>query len=383
MKNKEYYVILTGSKNNAGDFLIKYRAKALLNKLRPDREIIDLDGWKLFDEATLKLVNGAKALILMGGPALQKNMYPDIYPLVDDLSKITTRIAFMGIGWKSLCGNWSDTQNYPLSEKTISLLNRVALDGLTTSVRDYHTLNVLNSYGYHNIIMTGCPASYVEERFNEPVIVPEKIKNVSFSLGVSFLFSKKMELQMKETILKLKEYFRNSDRFEVVFHHSTDTSFLKTHNATNKHLSGHLNFINWLKDNDISYVDISGSAENLIDHYSDCDVHIGYRVHAHIFMTSISKLSMLIAEDGRGKALKDVFGGIVFDGFESIKKDIYSKVLNKLKLRSSLVVNEEIPNEILNTLDYEIGNSLPRLGLTRSSINCNYRLMKKFVLSLP
>ena len=35
------YVVLTGSKNNAGDYLIKYRAKELLKHIRPDRNIID------------------------------------------------------------------------------------------------------------------------------------------------------------------------------------------------------------------------------------------------------------------------------------------------------------------------------------------------------
>ena len=41
---KDQYVILTGSKNNAGDYLIKYRAKQLFANLRPDRKIIDING---------------------------------------------------------------------------------------------------------------------------------------------------------------------------------------------------------------------------------------------------------------------------------------------------------------------------------------------------
>jgi hypothetical protein len=59
---KDYYVILTGSKNNAGDFLIKYRAKKLFAALRPDRDIVDLDAWKPFDAATLELVSKATVL---------------------------------------------------------------------------------------------------------------------------------------------------------------------------------------------------------------------------------------------------------------------------------------------------------------------------------
>ena len=40
------YVLLTGSRNNAGDFLIKHRAMALLRALRPDRELIDRNAWE-------------------------------------------------------------------------------------------------------------------------------------------------------------------------------------------------------------------------------------------------------------------------------------------------------------------------------------------------
>ena len=38
-----YYVTLTGSRNNAGDFLIRHRAHNLLRDLRPDRDIVDMD----------------------------------------------------------------------------------------------------------------------------------------------------------------------------------------------------------------------------------------------------------------------------------------------------------------------------------------------------
>lgn len=42
----KYYALLTGSKNNAGDYLIKARAKSLLKEWRNDREFVDIDGWK-------------------------------------------------------------------------------------------------------------------------------------------------------------------------------------------------------------------------------------------------------------------------------------------------------------------------------------------------
>jgi hypothetical protein len=380
---KSYYVILTGSKNNAGDYLIKYRAKKLFSLIRPDREIIDLDGWKPFDEETLALVNGSEALILMGGPALQKNMIPNIYPLTKKLNDITTKICFMGIGWKSLSGNWSDTQHYNLSDNTINLLKRIMNDGVICSVRDYHTLNVLQNYGHDNVLMTGCPATYDNHFFDTKMVIPKVMNNISFSLGVSFLESKEMENQMKKTIKLLSKYFESAKKFEVVFHHSTSLDFLTTHNATKTHLTGHQEFISWLVQNGIKYIDISGSAQSLIKHYSICDFHLGYRVHAHIFMSSISKPSILITEDGRGKALQKVLGGGIVDGFQYVNSDIVSKILRKTNIKSGYVVNKNNSIEVLKMLDYEINNSLPQISTSRHVINSNFLIMKKFIKSLP
>lgn len=381
--NKPYYVILTGSKNNAGDYLIKHRAKTLFSSIREDRYIIDIDGWKPFDQTTLELVNNSEGLILMGGPALQKNMYPKVYPLTEDLDDIKCKIVLMGVGWKSLSGNWSDSQDYAFSEQTLKLLKRIDDDGLINSVRDYHTLNALRHNGLTKVLMTGCPATYKLEYFDKEIIKENCFKRVSFSLGVSFLESDEMKLQMKEVILKLKQFFSNSKDFYVVFHHSTKAEFLKTHNSKISHLKGHQDFILWLESENINYIDISGSAENLIDHYSSVDLHIGYRVHAHIFMNSISKPSILISEDGRGKALEKVFSGVIIDGFSRVNGSLIAKILRKLKLKSGYVVNSKTPDEVVNTLKYEIDNEFPLISRSRKLIDGNFLYMKNFIEALP
>ena len=378
--SKIYYVILTGSKNNAGDYLIKYRAKELFKSLRPDREVIDLDGWVEFDNKTLEIVNGAEALILMGGPALQKNIYPNIYPLRKNLDEIKTKISFMGIGWKSLNGSWEDTHNYPLTSKSKDLIKRVISDDLVNSVRDHHTLSVLRRYGLE-AFMTGCPATYCLNK-NTKNTYQNKIKKVGFSLGVSFLESKSLELQMKQAIQETVKLFNGAD-LKVVFHHSTNPEFLKTHNATKSHLFGHLNFIKWLNKNGIGYIDISGSAESLIDFYTDCDIHVGYRVHAHIFMSSISKPSYLIAEDGRGKALSKVIGGVVLDAFYSAKENLLGKLFRKVKFSDGFQVNEFLKDELMDNLRYELEHGFPMVKTSHKIIAENYKLMENYIENLP
>jgi hypothetical protein len=381
---KPYYVILTGSKNNAGDYLIKYRAKKLFTAVRPDREIIDLDGWKPFDKDSLALINNSQALILMGGPSLQSHMYPGIYALTDNLADIKTPIVLMGVGWKSIQGRWEDTYNYPLSNKTIELLKRVDESNISSSVRDYHTLNALNFMGLTNVIMTGCPAYYDVNSINTEVPPLKKIDKVAFSLGVSFIESKSMEQSMKNQIIALKSHFDKSE-FEVVFHHSLDPSkFLKTHGASNKHNKAHRRFSDWLAKKDIKFIDISGSAENLVNYYRKIDLHIGYRVHAHIFMNSLSKNSIIITEDGRGKATEKVIGGMVVDGFTCYKNSFLAKVLNKLLPRfDRYIASANATEEIINHVNYELLTKSSRARNSRVNIDHNFQIMKQFLTKLP
>jgi len=382
INSKPYYVLLTGSKNNAGDYLIKYRAKELLSSVRSDREFIDIDAWKPFDSETLALVNKSKALILMGGPALQKNMYPGIYPLCENLDEIKVPIITMGIGWKSLDGAWKLSRNYPLNKSTRELLARIESSGFKSSIRDYHTLNSLQHIGLRNFVMTGCPAFNDLEHLKDPKLDRNDIKKIGFSLGVSFLESSEMLEQMRSTILGLRRDYSNA-KLEVIFHHSLKEDFLKTHNATNKHLVGHRAFVDWLEEKGIGYVDISGSADNLVNYYSNVDLHVGYRVHAHIFMTSIGKRSLLIAEDGRGKAVKLVMNGLVMDGVDGISKSIFAKVFRKLNWKSGYAVSRLTSQEILNQLAYEVDNSYPRIRKSQILLKDNFETMKEFVLQLP
>lgn len=380
---KDQYVILTGSKNNAGDFLIKYRAKQLFKKLRADREIIDFNGWEKFDEEKLKIVNESRALILVGGPALVKNMRKKIYPMTDDLNDIKVPIILMGTGWHSIKGDWTDTYQYPLNKEDINLLEKINNSGYQSSVRDYHTLNAIRFKGYDNFIMTGCPAYYDLDYINHKVKIPS-IDKIAFSLGVSFVESASMEKLIKDNILKTKELFKDKV-FEVVFHHSLDREkFLSTPSYGSKHSEKYNQLAKWLETNNINYVDISGSAENLMNYYKTVDLHIGYRVHAHIFMNSIARFSILISEDGRAKATKNVIGGVVLDGYNSFKDSFLSKVLNKLfNSYDRYNANNYLTKELIDNINYEKTIDFIRIKNSRNQIDNNFNIMKKFIQQLP
>src|SRR5690606_28549227 len=148
----KYYVLLTGAKNNAGDFLIRERAIALLRRLRPDRELVNLDGWRPITDEQLELVNGAEALRLTGGPWGRPNMRPDIYVLRPRLSDVRVPITTLGVGWRGPTGDWALTRHAAFSPASRELLERIREDGLRSSVRDYHTLNVLRRAGIGRVV---------------------------------------------------------------------------------------------------------------------------------------------------------------------------------------------------------------------------------------
>jgi hypothetical protein len=368
MKNQ--YVILTGSKNNAGDYLIKYRAKKLLAELRPNREIIDFDGWKPFTKEKLAEVNRSKALILLGGPALQNNMREKIYPMTKDLQDIEVPIVMLGVGYKGVQGTWEETHDYRLDDESLRLIRRINNSGVMSSVRDYHTLNALRHYGLNNFIMTGCPALYSLDHLFEAAAPSVVIKKIGFSMGVSYCRSKSMARQMKNVILKLSAIEGCS--LEVLFHHKIELS-----------QSRQRAFTSWLKENKINYKDISGSEGGLIQSYEECDLHVGYRVHAHIFCSSISKPSVLLSEDGRGVALKDVIGGLSFKAYTHCSSGLISRTLGKLKLYDILTTVPGFADDVVNNLDYEIRQGYPRISLCRSAIDGHYLQMQKMIQQLP
>jgi len=142
-------------------------------------------------------------------------------------------------------------------------------------------------------------------------------------------------------------------------------------------------YVEWLQKHNFNYVDISGNAENLINYYSKVDLHIGYRVHAHIFMNSISKISILLNEDGRGKALEKVIGGMIFDSYNDINDSLLYKVLHKLSIRlDNYDENNFLINNLKNSIMYELNHGI-KFSQPKIEINRHFNIMKEFIEQLP
>ncbi len=387
--SKPYYVTLTGCRNNAGDFLIRHRGHALLRNLRADRTIVDRNAWEPFDEERLREVNGAAALILLGGPALRRDMYPTVYPLVPDVARIEVPIAIMGAGWHARPGSWEDSRTYRFTPATLRLLQRVAKGAAGISVRDYRSLNALQHAGIPNAVMTGCPALYATDELGRPLreLPPGGPTDIVFSFGVGFIHSPALEAQAKELLLSLRLSYPRA-RLTVAFHHSLDfASLAEAYGDGRQELSAerHGAVVEWLKSNGVEYQDISGGVDKLLDLYGRADFHVGYRVHAHICMSSLRKPSVLLTEDGRGKALKEVLGGVIFDSWKNRAISAKERLLARLgrSIGDRQLAYTGIGKDVDGAVDYERRNGYPRFDQPLGRIDQNYATMKRFVESLP
>lgn len=321
--------VLSGARKNAGDYLITERCeKLLLTNLKgatiqqfPINEQLD----NYLDE-----INKNDVIVVPGGP-MGRNEYPVSIPLVEDLTKIKKQMIGIGIGWYGKCKDPSEVYNYLFSESTVKYLNKILLNQ-SISCRDWYTVRVMRNNGVSNPIMTGCPAwydidfiemSHYRDNINFPfkkiaISDPAKRTNISYIVPlINFIRSK----------------FPNAE-INYVFHRGISSDQL-----TGKRV-GLLNteLANKLRDMGVKVHDISYSSEGLTI-YDKCDLHIGFRVHAHIYCLSHRGLSILIEEDGRGAGVNNALG---LAGIEAYKytspQNLINSLMDKTKSDESFLI---------------------------------------------
>ena len=281
-------VLLSGQIKNIGDFLITDRAKKLFEAF-VDKDIVILDRTKKLD-AHLETINNARFVVLCGGPAYASDIYKGIYPLVDDISKITVPIIPYGLGW---CG-------FPIGKPLEFKFNNVSAEFLKTvhntidfsSCRDEITEQVVNNNGYTNVTMTGCPVwydlGYIDNDFTN-----FSAKNIVITTPAA----PRLFWQTIKLVRVMKKEFPNAENVYYTFHRGImPDKYTKLVTSIGYILMciGAKIVLPKIKIKDVAY-DL-----DKLDFYKDMDFHIGYRVHAHLYFLSQRKPSVLINEDGRG-----------------------------------------------------------------------------------
>lgn len=305
-------VALCGAYRNSGDHLIGVRARALLRSF-VDIDIVTVDRKAITDDH-YALFNKARAVVLCGGPAYQREIYPKVYALARE--RVKKPIVPLGLGWKSAAQKPPET--FKFEPAAADFIKDVHARIPMSSARDPLTVEVLNLSGVSNVSMTGCPAWYDLGNFEKPYVFRPDIRHLVLSMPAL------MQPGVAELCDWLTQRFPNARRI-VSFHHGVKPSSTPKGWETGRTF---LAFAREAKEKGWEIMGLANGLGRMESLYSETDLHIGYRVHAHIFCLSRRISSILINEDARGVGQCRAFGApnLMIDGvnIEPIKAAVES-----------------------------------------------------------
>lgn len=144
--------------------------------------------------------------------------------------------------------------------------------------------------------MTGCPAWYdLENIWNSKNIdYQDKWSNEKKKIIISDAAFSYNKQNMINLIIYVRERFPNAD-IKVLFHRGLKKEMISDIDSE------------FQRNYNITIEDISGDCEKF-KYYDDCDFHIGFRVHAHIYNLSRGNISILLNEDARGIGVNNALG---------------------------------------------------------------------------
>ncbi len=373
--DKKYFIALTGAKKNAGDFLITDRAIALLKHITSEHDFIIYPHWNQFQD--IEFVNNSEGIIILGGPGFQMNMFPGVYKLIENIEDIHVPIYTLGVGWYGKPGDETTEKLYHFSNSSKRLLDKINATYAGLSCRDYQTERVLKNNGYENVTMTGCPVWYDLDSIGKEFVYPKRIKKIVYTPAQRHIYS--------DQSIKVLEFLKNkySDAEIIVsFHRGVGEVDEYTSEQDAKNTQKIADFA---KQIGVQVADVSYSAHKL-NFYDNCDIHIGYRVHAHIYFLSKRLPSILLHEDGRGNGVSEALKSPGINAYDSSK--VYSKIFKlfkhnyfmaKVYSKIGLKINKNIISDLSNTLDIVENTNYECFENISKSIDEHYRIMEEFI----
>ncbi len=298
-------ITITGAFKNAGDHLIGNRARQLLTA-NTDHEVIDLNR-RLITDDSYALMNKAAAVLLTGGPAYQQAIFPNVYDL--DLSRIEVPVVAYGLGWKGKLGQ--APEDFRFTPEAEHFVKGIHSNGLISSARDNLTVQMLGASGVNNVLMTGCPAWYNELKITTD-FESKPIESLVFSMPAVIQDSTLPVLKfLSRKFPKAKKYLA-FNAGEV----STRSKNAAEITKWNKKISFRAKLLGF------EAVSYESNFQKFVQIQSGVDLHVGFRVHSHIFSLSERIASVLIAEDSRGVGQLQAMGSTVLIGEDSAEKII-------------------------------------------------------------
>ena len=365
-------LFLHGAIKNAGDFLISYRSQNLIRYLVPNCEIDAI--WEGESEQTIldhiKQVNG---VVFGGGPFFTHHIHPGDIPFVSDLSSLNIPMINIDGGWYGADSRYGTVASYYIDDSSLELLKKIQTSSGCLSCRDWYTVNMLKEKGF-KAEMHGCPAWYDIE--NVPNSSLRRISGIK-KICVSDPANVNNSAVAANLIRQLKKLFPSAE-ISLVFHRGTWEK--EEGKRGEKRRAG---IEPTLKELNIKSIDISGGYEGF-SVYDDCDLHVGFRVHAHIYNLSKRNRTILLEEDGRGTGVNQALGLSsihVYDDKRQYKPDLIKRIENKFLPSINVHLQEELTrnieqNESTQWLEYEL--AFKRMQYYFERLSNHIRIIKEW-----
>lgn len=291
------FCLINFSISNGGDFLIEQRMNTLIQKTWPEAEIDFVNGIG----STFDVTKNYDAVFGGGGPCFDDRIIKDhfIPYFGDNIKRI--RLHLMGSGVYGEDCLDDAVYNKTFAPETINFFHSIEENNGTLCCRDELSWRVLKNNYIKNLYVTGCPAWYDFDYIDktEPIYSGKINKIVISDPGVT---KKPEEQEVRaeqaiQVIRDIREMFPSANVI-FTFNNGIDTKYSHKCNNIVK---------DYLINEGIEYYDMSGSEEKF-EVYNDADLHVGFRVHSHIYSLSRRIPSILIEEDLRGWGMNETFG---------------------------------------------------------------------------
>lgn len=277
---------------NAGDRLIYERGEILLEFFWGN----DFDFTYI---ARFRPFNGNfDGLIILGGPLIARKIHPQSENIIKYIKKNRDIPIFsLGLGVDGkICDSYKD---YFLDDESIRFWKYVYETSKLFSVRDRITYEVLINYGI-KAELTGCPALFNLEilegnkgltkngEINKIAVTIPHLKFVSPRSAKGFLSSVKPLLLTSFFLIILKMKFHKKE-LGLIFQHGYTTLATKIMRILANTIG-------------IKTYDLSVKSWDSFMELHEFDIHIGTRLHPHIYFLSLNKPSFLLNVDLRTEA---------------------------------------------------------------------------------
>lgn len=365
------YVVLVGGKRNTGDFLIAQRCTALLEQLRPERELRFAASWQPIDPRA-ELFRDASAIVIAGGPGYQPGFHPDVYPLCPQLDELPCPVVPLGLGWKGSAGDDYALRHYTFTRRSLDALHWMTRHTPSLGCRDRLTQQVLERHGITDVSMVGCPVWYHLPSIGKSLEAPTAVTRVVFTPAQLHV----LRDQSLDVARRVAEAWPDAEKY-CSFHRGLDTSdaFIPAADVENNRIIAEradaLGF---------DVIDVTGDASKL-DFYDECSLHVGYRVHAHLHFLSRRRPSLLIEEDGRGAGASHALG---VQGVPAFRPDHLGR-LRRAAGRAALAyrVDERVAARVERMLAADVEAGFARFAELAQTLDSHFARMETFIRGLP